>query len=130
MALETEDLRLDLDVLRSGVSRVLSGEVPGFYRVIEDQGEVIAQIMITFEWSDWRDRQVWWIQSVYVAPHARRRGLYAALHNAVLAEARAAGAGGLRLYVDARNTSAQAVYASMGMDGAHYRVFEQMFGQT
>lgn len=127
MALETEDLVLDPAVLRAGVRAVLAGEVPGFYRVVEEDGGIVSQMMLTFEWSDWRNRTVWWIQSVYTPPAHRGRGHYRQLYASVLAEAQAAGAGGLRLYVDSRNTSAQAVYATLGMDGAHYRVFEAMF---
>ena len=127
MARETEELVLDLDVLRPGVAAVLAGEVPGFYRVVEVDGEIVSQMMLTFEWSDWRNRTVWWIQSVYTPPTHRGRGYYRQLYAAVLEEARAAGAAGLRLYVDSRNTPAQAVYSALGMDGAHYRVFEAMF---
>jgi len=83
--------------------------------------------MITFEWSDWRNRMVWWIQSVYVVPDARGRGVFRALYDALRREAQAAGAGGLRLYVDTTNTRAQAVYRALGMNGDHYRVFEEMF---
>jgi ribosomal protein S18 acetylase RimI-like enzyme len=79
------------------------------------------------EWSDWRDAEVWWIQSVYVWPAARGRGVYRALAAAAAEEAQAAGAAGLRLYVDVRNTAAQQVYTRLGMIGDHYRVFEQMF---
>ena len=128
MALETENLRLDQNVLRAGVRAVLGGEVPGFYRVIEENGRVVAQLMITFEWSDWRAAMVWWIQSVYVWPTHRRRGLYGLLYAAVLAEARREGVAGIRLYVDSRNTAAQAAYSALGMDGEHYRVFEAMLG--
>lgn len=126
MALETEDLRLDEPRLRAGVRAILAGEVPGFYRVIEEDGRVLAQLMITFEWSDWRARMVWWIQSVYVWPEHRRRGLYARLYEALRQEAQVAGAAGIRLYVDSRNARAQAAYSALGMDGEHYRVFEAM----
>jgi ribosomal protein S18 acetylase RimI-like enzyme len=129
MALETERLRLDPAVLRAGVTAVLEGRAPGRYYVFEADGRVLAQLMITFEWSDWRDRVVWWIQSVYVDPEHRRRGLYGQLYAAVREEARAAGAAGLRLYVDASNTRAQATYEALGMDGGHYRVFEAMFDE-
>ena len=127
MALETEDLVLDRSRLRAGVSRVFQGDAAAFYRLAEQDGRVVGQLMVTVEWSDWRDAWVWWIQSVYVLPEARRGGVYRALHAAVVEEARAAGAAGVRLYVDARNTRAMATYAAMGMDGDHYRVFEQMF---
>jgi ribosomal protein S18 acetylase RimI-like enzyme len=85
--------------------------------------------MITYEWSDWRNRMVWWIQSVHVEPAARGRGVFRALYAHVRHEAEAAGAGGLRLYVDLTNTRAQLVYGAIGMNGDHYRVFEDMFAE-
>ena len=130
MALETEDLALDPDVLRAGVRRALTTDVGARYFLVDDQfaGHPLGQLMVTREWSDWRNREVWWIQSVYVWPEARRMGVYAALYAYVQQAARQAGAGGVRLYVDTRNTAAQAVYTRLGMNGEHYRVFEAMFG--
>ncbi len=127
MAQETEALELDADVLRAGVAAVLNGTQPGRYFVVEDLGAVVAQLMITYEWSDWRNAMVWWIQSVYVAPSHRSRGWYRRLYAHVGEEARRAGATGVRLYVDERNVAAQKVYAALGMNGDHYRVFEAMF---
>ena len=129
MARETEQLQLDPAVLRAGVAAILEERAPGRYYVFEEEGRVLAQLMITYEWSDWRNRVVWWIQSVYVDPAHRQRGLYRQLYAVVREEARAAGAAGLRLYVDATNTRAQAVYTALGMDGGHYRVFEAMFAE-
>lgn len=126
MARETEGLALDPDTLRRGVARVLSGPADAFYRVAERDGRVAGQLMVTREWSDWRCGWVWWIQSVYVWPDHRRKGVYAALYRRILEEARAAGVAGVRLYVDERNRRAAGVYARLGMDGEHYRVFEQM----
>lgn len=127
MAKETEDVDLDPEVVGPGVKAALLDAKLGAYWVLEEEGEVRAQLMITYEWSDWRNRIVWWIQSVYVDPEARGRGLYKALYEAVLQQAQEAGAGGVRLYVDTTNTSAQAVYTRLGMNGDHYRVFEKMF---
>jgi ribosomal protein S18 acetylase RimI-like enzyme len=129
MALETEQLRLDLATLRLGVAAVLDGRVPGRFWVAEHEGRVVGQLLVTYEWSDWRNRPVWWIQSVHVADDARRLGVFRALYAHTRAEALAAGAGGLRLYVDETNTRAQAVYTSLGMNGGHYRVFEDMFAE-
>ena len=128
MALETENLALNEVVLREGV-RAMFGDahVPGAYWIAELDDVVVGQLMITFEWSDWRNRMIWWIQSVYVSPAARRHGVFRALYLHVRDEAKAAGAGGLRLYVDTTNTRAQQVYAALGMNGDHYRVFEDMF---
>ena len=102
----------------------MSWRAPGHYSVAELDGRVVGQLLITHEWSDWRNRMVWWIQSVYVVPEARRLGIFRALYAYARQEALAAGTGGLRLYVDVTNTVAQAVYRSMGMTGDHYRVFD------
>jgi ribosomal protein S18 acetylase RimI-like enzyme len=129
MAQETEELALAPAVLRPGVEAVLAGRVDAFYRLAQESegGPVIGQLMITREWSDWRNAFVWWIQSVYVPPEARGRGVYRALYEHARAEAMAAGAAGLRLYVDLRNARARAVYERLGMRGDHYQVFEAMF---
>lgn len=127
LAEETEMLMLNTATLREGVRALLEGRVPGRYWVAEMDGTVVGQTAVTFEWSDWRNRMVWWIQSVYVVPDARTFGVFRALYDHVKFEAQAAGAGGIRLYVDTRNTRAQAVYAALGMNGEHYRVFEDMF---
>ena len=127
MAEETERVRLDVQTLRQGIGALLESRAPGRYWVAELDGRVVGQLLITFEWSDWRNRMVWWIQSVYVVPEARRHGVFRTLYDTARREAQAAGAGGLRLYVDTTNTRAQAVYTALGMDGGHYRVFEEMF---
>ena len=127
MARETEHLELDPQRLLAGVRAMLSDSGKGFYVVACSGDDVIGQLMITYEWSDWRNRLVWWIQSVHVTEAARRRGVFRALYEFVRQEAQSAGAGGLRLYVHTDNTRAQAVYSAIGMDGNHYRVFEDMF---
>jgi GNAT superfamily N-acetyltransferase len=127
LALETENVTLDRGLLREGVLALLEGRAPGAYWVAEREGAVVGQLLITFEWSDWRNRMVWWIQSVYVSPEARQHGVFRALYAHVRSEAMASGAGGLRLYVDTTNMRAQKVYAVLGMNGDHYRVFEDMF---
>jgi GNAT superfamily N-acetyltransferase len=127
MALETENLRLDPNTVRTAVRALLDGGQAGRYWVAEVDDVPAGQLLVTFEWSDWRNRMIWWIQSVYTTPAARRHGVYRALYAHVRQEAQAAGACGLRLYVDTRNTRAQQVYAALGMNGDHYRVFEDMF---
>jgi len=127
MAVETEDKGLDRAALERGVARMLSEPEFGFYLIAEREGEVAGQLMVTFEWSDWRDGQFWWIQSVYVPRAFRRTGVYRALHEAVAARAREAGACGLRLYVEQENANAQEVYRRMGMDRTHYQLFEIEF---
>ena len=127
MALETENLQLDPIVLREGVRALLEARAPGAYWIAELDEVVVGQLMVTFEWSDWRNAVVWWIQSVCVSPAARRHGVFRALYPHLREAARTAGAGGLRLYVDTTNAQAQQVYTALGMNGDHYRVFEAMF---
>jgi GNAT superfamily N-acetyltransferase len=129
LAEETESVRLDADTLRHGIEALLESRAPGRYWVAELDGRVVGQLLITYEWSDWRNRMVWWLQSVYVVPEARGRGVMRALYGAARHEALTAGTGGLRLYVDISNSRAQAVYTALGMKGDHYRVFEDMFSE-
>ena len=129
LAEETEQVRLDRATLRAGVLALLDGQQPGIYWVAERDGAVVGQLLVTFEWSDWRNRMVWWIQSVYVRPPARSQGVLRALYATARQEAEAAGAGGLRLYVDTTNEDAQAAYKALGMAGGHYKVFEDMFAE-
>ncbi|MCB9675006.1 MAG: GNAT family N-acetyltransferase [Alphaproteobacteria bacterium] len=123
---ETESFRLDPATVRAGVQRVFEGSVGARYFVAERGGEPAGQLMITREWSDWRDRFVWWIQSVYVPPDHRRAGVYTALHEHAVRQARLEGAGGLRLYVETANTAAMRTYERVGMTAEHYRMYEQM----
>ena len=127
MAEETEQIRLDRMVCTAGVAAVLRDEKLGRYYVGEIDGEVAASTLITYEWSDWRNGVVWWIQSVYVLPGARKQGVYAGLYRYIqeLAQ-RDDHVRGIRLYVDRRNAPAQQVYTRLGMNGEHYQVFEWM----
>jgi GNAT superfamily N-acetyltransferase len=127
LAEETERMRLDVETLRHGIRALLESRAPGRYWVAELDARMVGQLLITFEWSDWRNCMMWWIQSVYVIPDARGRGVLRTLYSTARREAVAAGAGGLRLYVDTTNRQAQAAYAALGMNGDHYRVFEDMF---
>ena len=127
MARETEDLELDRDICTEGVAAVFADSRHGFYLVAELDGKVVASTMITYEWSDWRNGVVWWIQSVYVTPEARGQGVYKGLYAYVQELANADdNVRGIRLYVDKRNARAQQVYAKLGMNGEHYQVFEWM----
>ncbi len=128
LAKETEDVILDPAVIGPGVRAALADPVRCLYFVAEIGGRVVGQTMVTFEWSDWRNGFLWWIQSVYVVPEAREKGVFKALHARVVEEAREAGAVGIRLYVFDGNERAQRVYARLGMKDGHYRVLEQMFG--
>lgn len=127
MARETEDLTLDPEVVMRGVRAVFENPSRGQYYVAERQGRVIASTLITYEWSDWRNGIVWWIQSVYVVPEARRQRVYAGLYAYIkgLAETDEH-VQGIRLYVDRGNARAQLVYGRLGMNGEHYQVFEWM----
>jgi GNAT superfamily N-acetyltransferase len=127
LAEESEGVQLDPAVLRVGITALLEGRAPGQYWAAESSGRVVGQMLITHEWSDWRNRMVWWIQSVYVAADMRRSGVLKALYAHVRQEALTSGVGGLRLYVHTANNRAQAAYAALGMNGDHYRVFEDMF---
>ena len=128
MALETERKRLDPARLRAGLSAVLADPARGRYRLAELDGRVAGALLLTLEWSDWRNGWFWWIQSVYVRPEARGRGVYRALHESVLAEARAQpDVCGVRLYVDQDNRAAQATYAAVGMQRTHYLFYEEDF---
>lgn len=129
MAQETEEVALDRATCTRGVEAVFGDPGKGRYFVAESSERVIASLMITYEWSDWRNGNVWWIQSVYVRPEFRQQRVYAGLYEHVrrLVENDPA-LRGIRLYVDRRNTRAQQVYTRLGMNGEHYQVFEWMKG--
>jgi len=127
MARETEDLELDREILLRGVAAVFGDPQLGRYCGAESYDRVVASLLITYEWSDWRNGVVWWIQSVYVMPEFRRQRIYAGLYEHVkkIVDTQPT-VRGIRLYVDRRNTRAQEVYTRLGMNGEHYKVFEWM----
>ena len=128
MALETEHIELDGKRLLAGVRAVLADAGKGFYLVAESADAVAGQMMVTYEWSDWRNGVFWWIQSVYVAPAWRRRGVFRSLYRHALEQARAAGnVCGLRLYVEAGNEAARRTYQELGMKKTVYEMFEVDF---
>jgi GNAT superfamily N-acetyltransferase len=127
MALETEGKRLDTQILQSGVEAVFRDERKGFYVVAENDGEIIGGLMVTFEWSDWRNAWFWWIQSVYILPDFRGRGIYRGLYEFVKQQAREnKDVCGFRLYVERENVKAQKVYKKLNMEESHYLMFEEM----
>lgn len=127
MARETEEVELDRETCTRGVQAVFRDPAHGRYFVAESDGRVVASLMLTYEWSDWRDGRVWWIQSVYVMPEYRGRRVYASLYEHVKQLASSdPSVRGIRLYVDRRNRRAQEVYTRLGMNGEHYQVFEWM----
>ena len=126
MALETEGKKLDSRILRSGVEAVFNDEKKGFYVVAEEAESIIGGLMITFEWSDWRGRWFWWIQSVYILPEFRGQGVYRLLYEFVKAEAeKSKNVCGFRLYVEKENMNAQKVYEKLGMESSHYLMYEE-----
>ncbi len=126
MAWETEHKRLDPPRLERGIAGVFEQPRRGFYLVAEEAGEALGSLLVTYEWSDWRCGDFWWIQSVYVIPAGRRRGVFRALYAAVEQRAVAAGAVGLRLYVETENARAQGTYEGLGMQRCHYLMYEAM----
>jgi ribosomal protein S18 acetylase RimI-like enzyme len=135
LALETEGRRLDLDRLHLGTIALIETPARGFFIVAElDQGDrrqLLGQLMITYEWSDWRNGVFWWVQSVYVAPDWRRRGVYRAMHDYTMTQAQAdPQVCGVRLYVEQENRTAQIVYQRVGLALSCYTVYEQDFVLT
>ncbi len=124
MALETEQLALPADIVSKGVEAVFNDNSKGQYYVGEADGKVISSLLITYEWSDWRNSNVWWLQSVYVVPAKRRKGVFRAMYEHILNEADKSNVAGLRLYVETNNTAAQKTYESLGMKCQHYRMYE------
>lgn len=132
MARETEGRMLDRDRLRHGTRSLLESPAHGFFLVAEHQGakehSVVGQLMVTYEWSDWRNAVFWWIQSVYVDPAWRRKGIFRKMHATVMATAKAdPKVCGVRLYVESENRLAQEVYRKVGLKPSSYAVFETDF---
>ncbi len=127
MARETEALVLEKKTLNEGVMHVLRDSEKGKYFVAEDEGKVVASLLITFEWSDWRNKWVLWIQSVYVLPEYRKQGVFKNMYAHIKKWATDDNEmAGIRLYVDKANKNAIKVYRKLGMNGEHYRLFEWM----
>ena len=127
MARETEDLELDRGTVTRGVEAVFADPAKGAYWIAERGGRLAGCLLTTFEWSDWRNGTVLWIQSLYVLPEERGRGIYRALYEHLKRRVEAdPGLKGIRLYVDRRNAVAQRVYARLGMTREHYDLFEWM----
>ena len=129
LAWETEHRRLAPATIRDGVRAVLADRAKGEYFVaVTAEGRVVGQCSVTYEWSDWRNGNLWWLQSVYVDADWRGKGVFAQLFEHVRESAKAVGAAGLRLYVEGENHTAQAVYHRRGMSRTNYQVFEVEFG--
>jgi ribosomal protein S18 acetylase RimI-like enzyme len=128
MARETENIDLDRSIVEKGVAAVFSDDVKGAYYVAEVDGSVVSSLLTTYEWSDWRNGRVLWIQSVYVSEKYRRRGIYRQMyeHIKTLVQQDETDFRGIRLYVDKTNSHAQQVYAKLGMVNHHYEMYEWM----
>lgn len=125
MALETEGKRLDQSLISAGVDAVFDDPDKGFYTVAEVGGTVVGSLLITYEWSEWRNATFWWIQSVFVDADHRRRGVYTELHDHIMKQARESeDICGVRLYVERSNHIAQQTYKSLGMGHSHYDLYE------
>ena len=125
MALESEGISLDRATLQAGIAAALVDDSKAFYLLAEADGDPVGQLMVTTEWSDWRNGWIWWIQSVYVKPEARRQGVYRRLYQRLtdMAEARN-DIRGMRLYVMRENWTAKRTYEALGMSHSHYDLYE------
>ena len=127
MALETERKELLPEVIGAGVHTLLGNPASGFYVVAEEGDRVVGALLITKEWSDWRNGNFWWIQSVYVRPEFRRQGVYRRLYrHAQELAAKDPRVCGFRLYVERENSRAQSTYEALGMKATRYLVFEEL----
>jgi ribosomal protein S18 acetylase RimI-like enzyme len=127
MAWETEAYKLDYETVTKGVEAVLMNSAYGVYYVALVDNRVVGSLLTTYEWSDWRNGTVLWIQSVFIAPNFRKSGVYNQLYSYIRSMVDAdVSLKGIRLYVDETNERAREVYRRLGMNGEHYRVFEWM----
>jgi GNAT superfamily N-acetyltransferase len=127
LARESEGVALNAETLKAGMLAMFKDPSKGFYNVAVDNDTPVACHMITYEWSDWRNGWVYWLQSVYVQPTHRKLGVFRSMYdNLINTITDDAAIIGLRLYVDKTNHRAQQVYSAMGMNGEHYTVFEWM----
>lgn len=125
MARETEGIELDKDTVKKGVTAVLEDSVKGYYYVAEKDAQIIGSLLTTFEWSDWRNGTVLWIQSVYIIPEFRRKGVYSKLYGHIKDRVlNDSSLKGIRLYADKSNEAAHKVYQKLGMTHDHYVTFE------
>lgn len=126
LALETESLSLDDKVISLGVSNCLKDPAKGSYFLAEYEGDILGQLMFTFEWSDWRNGWIWWLQSVYVEPSFRGRGVFKSLfHHVEMLALAQSDVVAIRLYVEMHNLPAKEVYRKVGMEHAGYEVFQK-----
>lgn len=125
MALESEGIVLDIEKVTKGVTAAMSDDSKGIYWIAKADGRAIGSLMLTREWSDWNNEWYWWIQSVYVMPEYRKRGVYKAMYATLKDAAKKSNVSQIRLYVDRTNHSAQEAYLRLGMRESHYLMFEE-----
>ncbi len=125
LAQEIRAKEVDLKLLKSGVQAVLDDPARGFYTVVGKKNQIIAAALITFEWSDWNNRWIWWLQDVYVVPQERQQGIFRRLYAHLKAQAQAAHVCRLCLYVYEGNTAAQEAYRKLGMVPSQSLLFEE-----
>ena len=126
MAWETENIKLVPEIVTKGVDAVFNDHSRGQYYVANSDGSVVASLLITYEWSDWRNCNVWWLQSVYVIPEFRRQGIFRKMYNHIRQLVEEQDIAGLRLYVETKNQRAQKTYKALGMSSEHYSFYEWM----
>lgn len=127
LAYESEEVILDSVILKKGIEAMFQDRTRGIYKIAEDNGKPVACHMITYEWSDWRNGMIWWLQSVYVKESHRKQGVFKMMYNDLITKIKNdPGVIGLRLYVDKKNEQGLKTYEAMGMDGSHYTVYEWM----
>ncbi|MGD9488586.1 MAG: GNAT family N-acetyltransferase [Calditrichaceae bacterium] len=128
MALETENLNLEIEIVRKGVGAIFDNPERGFYMIVKDgKDNCIGSMLVQKEWSDWRNADVWWLHSVFILPEYRGRGIFRKLFENTERMALESGVIGIRLYVDKSNLHAQQVYAGLQMTNEHYELYEKMF---
>ena len=125
MALESEGTVLDINTLIPGVTAAVEDPQKGTYLVAMEDGHAIGSLLLTKEWSDWNNSHYWWIQSVFVKPEHRQKGIYRTLYARAKKMARADGATQIRLYVDKTNLRGQQTYQALGMHESHYLMYEE-----
>ena len=130
MAMETENKKLDEQTVTTGVNEVFNSPSLGYYIIVKDSSGILGCLMITYEWSDWRNGLFWWIQSVYVKKTYRRQGvfrkMYKFINERAIADKKCTG---IRLYVENNNSIAQKVYKNLGMEETYYKLFEVDFNE-
>ena len=125
LAKESEGASVDYSISLSAVKAVISDKNKGFYVVAEENNQVVGQLMVTYEWSDWRNKMMWWIQSVYIKKDYRRKGVFKMLFGMVEEMARKNSVSVIRLYVHSENRDAARVYERIGMEKTPYLIYQK-----